>query len=134
MISDEIASLLELHGLAVLGEDLFLGYGNVPDTPDTATGLWRYGGATPLSVKNRAAPVMELPRFQLSNRAKRYADAERRAYEMHYLLTGFSGVLLGVAYASIWPLQEPQELPRDDQRRAWFICNYEVKKARSPLM
>lgn len=131
MILDEIASLLEINGLGILGSSLYLGA--LPDKPDDAVGCYEYGGEAPLHTKDRRAPVQELPRIQVITRSKSYQSAREKAEEVYRILSGFSGEAGGGYYGRITALQSPFFLLWDAGGRANIACNYRVRKTLSPI-
>lgn len=137
MILTEISTLLETYGVGTPGVDLFEGFlpppSSSPAIPEDAVALYEYAGEPPLHVKDRKAPVHELPRVQVVTRSKSYAAARTKAEEVYRLLSGYSGEIGGTGYGRITALQAPFFLSRDDGNRTLIVCNYRVLKGLSSL-
>lgn len=123
-LDSELASL-------TLGTTLFLG--QLPDDPDTATGL--HGGSGPPPDFTMGAtdgtphlPNMEYHRLQVVCRAAdaptSYTDAETQCWAIWRKLSIVNVTLSGVRYHVIEPLGIPAPLEEDAQRRISFVANF----------
>lgn len=100
--------------------------------PDDMIAIIEYPGSEPWRTKGSGDPT-EAPRFQVFVRCpgSQYAAGRQEIEDIYRELDGFSGVLNGTAYSLIRALQSPYQLPRDENGRWRFACNFEAIKARS---
>jgi len=131
MLLDEVASYLDTEGLGTVGTDIFKGL--LPDTPDACVALIETGGQASENVLSSAvgAPAWEAPSFQVICRAGRrdYSTARTKANDVFKKLDGLVNTTLSsVRYLSIFAIQAPFALPRDDQERPLLAFNCAVKK------
>lgn len=122
---------MQTQGIGTLGTDLFKGL--LPDTPDACVALIETGGQASEHALGSAvgAPAWEAPSFQVICRAGRrdYSTARIKANDVFKKLDGLVNTTLSsVRYFSIFAIQAPFSLPRDDQERPLLVFNCAVKK------
>jgi hypothetical protein len=130
LLLDEIGAYLVAQGIGTLGTDLFLGE-IPPKAPDAAVGLIETGGRAPEHTFGSAvgAPAWESPSLQVLARAKTYVAARNKAHDIYKKLDGLSNTTLsGVFYLSVFAIQSPFALGRDDADRELIAFNCAVKK------
>jgi hypothetical protein len=134
MVLDELAYLLETNGYGDLYVNLFPN-AKLPNSPDHAIALYEYGGEEGVRTKDRALPIDERPRVEVINRAppNAYQEGRLRSERIFRLFLQFSGWLEGAHYESIRSPSGPYFLNWDDRNRPRFVCNYAIRKSRSPL-
>lgn len=121
----DVAAYLNANGQ---GTNLF--EGRLPDAPDDCAAIFQYAGRSPDYVLNTAVPRRERPALQVLVRARRYQDAEARAYAIWTLLASLSNATLNTTkfYQEIRPLGSPFLLEHDPDDRAVVAANYYTTK------
>ena len=136
-LADEITRYLHAQIPAlVTGTNLFIG--RIPDNPeatDAAVGVTETGGAAPLLTQigqSQADIKVDRPSFQVRVRDPTYTSGYATAYSIFSKLQSVveqTIVTGGSTYHSIWALQSPTYVGRDDvQRHEWvqnFLCHWE---------
>lgn len=131
MLLDEIGSYLDTEGIGTRATDLFEGF--MPDTPDACVALIETGGQASEHVLSSAvgAPAWEAPSFQVICRAGRrdYSTVRTKANDVFKKLDGLVNTTLSsVRYFSIFAIQSPFSIARDEQERPLLVFNCAVKK------
>lgn len=128
-LGSEVATFLASNGIGVLGTSMFLG--KLPETPDTAIGLFETGGAPPQSGFGVSGIQHERPSLQLRFRgAPRDTEGPRaRAQTAYRLLMTVQGqTLSGTLYLWLRPAQSPFVLERDGNDRTVWTFNVNAEK------
>lgn len=120
---DDIAQDIHNQGIAVLGQNLFIGY--MPQTPDTCIAVFETGGLKP-SID---LPLSD-PTFQVLIRASTYLSGRtllnsiRMRYHQFY-----NGMLVpnGTYFYSIVVQGEGAQLPQDANQLELFSINFLCK-------
>ena len=132
MLLDDMADYASSQGHGTIGTNLFKGA--LPSTPDACVAiLGPYGAAPPVRAMAGSAgqALAERPRVQVIARDTRYDAAQKKAQDLWFSLDGVQARSInGVAYQSIFSLQQPFYLERDANNREVFAFNVEV--IRSP--
>lgn len=114
------------------GVDGTLFENNLPNTPDSAVGLYEYGGAAPRQTLGNKNPT-ENPRLQVLVREPYVEDSLRKSkLIMNFLITINDQELSGVRYIKISAASGPGGLGTDSENRHRFSTNFQVEKEWSP--
>lgn len=117
LLLDDIASYLE-----TIGSDIFKGY--LPEQPDNCIALFEYAGEPPDLHSN-----VEYPGLQVLVRSKSYATGRQKIEKVKSILHGVAETMInGHRYLLISARQSPEALPRDENGRVIFVCNFRVIK------
>ncbi len=129
MLLDEVGTFLQDNAQGTLGTDLFL-FEMPPEAPDVAVAVIETGGLAPeFTHSDPARQVYERPTFQVVSRDPNSETARSKAETIYRLLGSvINATLSGVSYLRIFPTQSPFRLPKDENRRAVVVCNYEAFK------
>ena len=125
-LSDDLCDVLSSGGLGTTGTDLFKGI--VPSTPDELTAVFETGGGPTIHAMS-AGPgtaILERPHVQVLTRALRADSAKKRAQDAGRLLDALQRSVNGVRYHSVFALQSPFFLRRDEANRVEFSQNFEI--------
>ena len=126
MILTHVRAILQAGSIVWRIYETHIPAGSPPAVPDDLIVLYEYPGSPPIHVKGVRTPVQRSPRFQVVYRSKSATTARAKAEEGFGLLSGYSGVVGGTAYASIRALGEPFPLDRDADGRARYATNFET--------
>ncbi|SMB97778.1 hypothetical protein SAMN00808754_1941 [Thermanaeromonas toyohensis ToBE] len=122
MLLNDIAAYLQANGVGTVGTDIFLG--QLPATPDNVAALFEYAGEPPDLHSN-----VEYPGLQVLVRNKNYAAGRQKIEQIRNVLHGLTETIVnGRRYLLIRARQSPEALPRDENGRAIFVCNFRVIK------
>ena len=112
-----------------MGTDIFKGI--VPSTPDELTAIFETGGGPPVHAMSAgpASALIERPHVQVLTRALRADSAKKRASDANRLLDALQRSVNGVRYHSVFALQSPFFMRRDESNRVEFACNYEILRS-----
>lgn len=136
MLGDDIADLLSTSGVGTVGTDIYVG--DLPDNVDTGIAVRETGGVFslhtygpgPSGAFGAGAAVIERPRVQVMSRATSYATARARIGDAFNVLDGRSQrTINGVTYYSIYAVQSPIDIGRDQNDRQRFTANFDIQKA-----
>ena len=122
---DDLADVISSGGIGTVGTDIFKGI--VPSTPDELTALFETGGGPAVHAMS-AGPgtaLMERPHVQVLTRAARADSAKKRASDANRLLDALQRSVNGVRYHSVFALQSPFFLRRDEANRVEYAQNFE---------
>lgn len=126
-VVDDLADVLSSGGLGTVGTTVFKGL--LPSTPDDALAVFE-SGAGPASVHGMArgpgTALVERPHVQVLSRAPRADTARWVAQQSVALLDALNRTINGVRYLSVYALQTPFFLERDETDRVTFAVNFEV--------
>lgn len=130
MLLDDIADVLTSGGVAERGVDIFKS--RMPAQPAAAVAVL-YGGSSAPPVHAMAGSagqaLAERPVISVWTRACQPGDAAKRAQDAFFVLDGLGTRLInGVLYHSIYAVQSPFLLERDENDRTVFACNYVVTR------
>ncbi len=126
MLLEELADLLAVNNLGVIGETIFLD--TLPSRPDTCFALYHYAGRPGRYRHDNLLPADDLPRVQVASRAKSYAVARELAEAAHGLLHFRRKQLGDTLYWRSEALQRPFKLKTDEDGREIFVFNLELHK------
>ncbi len=126
MLLEELAALLAVNNLGVIGETIFLD--SLPSRPDACFALYHYAGRPGRYRHDNLLPADDQPRVQVASRAKSYATARDRALTVHNLLHFRHKQLGGTRYWRSEALQWPFKLKTDEDGREIFVFNLELHK------
>lgn len=129
MFHEEIASKFVTENIAVgVDKDIFIGrHARLPKSDGPFFTLIESGGFTPIQRHDRAWNPYQQPSMQIVARASSSSIARNKAREAYDALVGIRNETIGDGqYLWIHVLQEPFELPVDEQGRARFAFNINV--------
>ena len=128
-LADDLADVISSGGVGTVGTDIFKGI--APSTPDELTAIFETGGGPPVHAMSAgpATALMERPHVQVLTRALRADSARKRASDANRLLDALQRSVNGVRYHSVYALQAPFFLRRDEAGRVEYACNYEIVRA-----
>lgn len=123
MLLDDIALYLQQKGIGIIGTDIFKG--QLPASPDNAIALFEYAG----EPQDLTDANLEYPSLQVMVRNKNYAAGRQKIEQVRNTLHGLAETTINnVRYLLIQAKQSPEVLPRDENGRAIFVCNFRIIK------
>lgn len=123
MLLDDIALYLQQKEIGTIGMDIFKG--QLPATPDNAIALFEYAG----EPQDLTDANLEYPSLQVMVRNKSYATGRQKIEQIRNTLHGLTETTINnVRYLLIQAKQSPEALPRDENGRAIFVCNFRIIK------
>ena len=123
---DDIGDVIASGGIGTVGTDIFKGV--VPSTPADLVALFETGGGPNVHAMS-AGPgtaLLERPHLQLLARATREDSAKKTAQDCVRLLDALQRSVNGVRYHSVYALQAPFFLRRDEANRVEMAVNFEI--------
>jgi hypothetical protein len=125
LLLDDIASYLASEGIGVVGTDLFKG--QIPDSPDNCVAIFEYAGQRPETTHDNA--TFEHPGLQVRVRNLNYANGRQKIHDVFEVLHGLCNTnLSSTFYLSIFAIQSPESIGRDENDRVEFVQNFAVTK------
>ena len=123
---DDVADVLSSGGVGTVGTSLFKGA--LPSTPDAVVALFETGGPGPIHAmaKGPGTALVERPHVQVLVRDARADAAKKTAQDANELLDALERTINGVKYLSVYAIQAPFFLTRDETGRVVYAVNYEV--------
>ncbi|MBC7340891.1 MAG: hypothetical protein H5U02_00295 [Clostridia bacterium] len=122
MLSEDIGNYLQINGVGTVGTDIFLG--QLPAAPDNVVALFEYAGEPPDLHSS-----VEYPGLQVLVRNKSYVAGRQKIEQTRNVLHGLTEATInGRRYLLVRARQSPEALPRDENGRALFVCNFRVIK------
>lgn len=130
MLLDDLADLASSAGHGTVGTSIFKS--TLPAQPDECVAiLGPYAAAPPVHAMSGSAgqALAERPRVQILARAARHDAAHKKARDLWFSFDGLQARSInGVAYQSVFALQQPFYLSRDENNREVFCFNVECTR------
>lgn len=125
-ILDDFADRLSTAGVATTGTNLFKG--RMPAGPDELLALFNTGGPAPVHAMgpSLSRPLAEQPHVQILCRSDRPDSALFLIRKAALALDRFNGTINGIAYRSIFAIQDPFYVYEDESGRPVFSVNFEA--------
>mgnify|MGYP001559215450 CR=1 FL=1 len=127
MFLDDLWDALSSAGATSGGFEMFKTL--MPDSPDQVIALFETGGGPPVHAMN-AGPgtaVVERPHVAVWTRAAIPTTARKKAQDVFFSLDALGDKTInGVRYLSVFALQSPFLLQRDETSRPIYVTNFEV--------
>lgn len=100
----------------------------LPSTPDSVLALFETGGPAPIHAmaKGPGTAVVERPHVQVLSRDTRADTARHIAQQATALLDALERTVNGVRYLSVYAIQSPFFMQRDETGRVLYAVNFEV--------
>lgn len=135
LLDDIAQTYLPANTPFVFGSNLYASL--LPDfSPDTSSVVNEYGGMKghhTMGMDNSGLPAISTPRIQVLCRGDKddYLTPRENAYIIWKALLSIANLTInGTLYERIESIQsEPFFLERDDTRRVFFVCNYQVYRS-----